>query len=46
MLNVNATAAAGPREGFMGIYITIYLFFPATREVERTLDPQKSLPQR
>lgn len=30
---------AGPCERFMGIYITIYLFFPVTCEAERTLDP-------
>lgn len=36
---------AGSCERFIGIYITIYLFFPVTCEAERTLDlPKKSPP--
>lgn len=33
----------GSCKGFIGIYITIYLFFPVTCEAKCTLDPQKSL---
>lgn len=37
---------AGPCERFIGIYITIYLFFLVTREAERTFPchPQRDPP--